>query len=119
MGCAHDRGAPQVEPPAARILALVTLAAAWIAVLVWLWADETSLSRFAYTTSGPTCADLAEQEMRRFNTWFIPTLIAGPALGVVLRFAMRPMRPASPRSRPGDTPRGLRPCVERQRSTYG
>ena len=84
---------PRPSTPAVRLLALAALAAAWTAVLVWLWADETSLSCFAYATSGPSCAELAEQEMRRFNTWFLPVLVSGPALGVVLWFALRPGRP--------------------------
>jgi len=75
-----------------RLLAIAVLAAAWIAVLVWLWADERSLSCFEYVTSGPSCAELAEREARRFNAWFLPALVSGPAAGVVLWYALRPRR---------------------------
>jgi hypothetical protein len=81
--------------PAVRLLALAALAVVWGAVLVWLWTDETSLSCFEYVeygSAGPSCAELAEREMRRFNIWFLLAVVAGPALGVALWFALRPRR---------------------------
>jgi hypothetical protein len=83
-----------------RLVALAVLAAVWIAVLVWLWTDEKSLSCFEYVpledaNSRPPCAELAEREARRFNAWFLPAVVAGPAAGVVLWFVLRPRRPRS------------------------
>jgi hypothetical protein len=81
-----------------RLLVLTILAAAWMAILMWLWTDETSLSCFEYVpledaSAGPTCAEQAEREVQRFNTWFVPALIAGPAVGAALWFALRPKTP--------------------------
>ncbi|MDA1358933.1 hypothetical protein O1R50_04830 [Glycomyces luteolus] len=94
--------AMQRRPGAVRLLALAVLTAAWVAVLAWLWADETSLSCFEYAPSegadsGRTCAELAEREMRRFNAWFAPALICGPVAGIALWFTLRPRRAGAPR----------------------
>lgn len=85
-----------------RILVSVVLVAAWVAILTWLWTDETSLSCFEYmpledASSEPSCAEQAAREAQRFNTWFVPTLISGPAVSVALWFALRPKTPRTAR----------------------
>jgi hypothetical protein len=88
--------------PAMRLVVPVVLVAAWMAILMWLWTDETSLSCFEYVpleeaSSGPSCAELAQREVQRFNTWFVPALISGPAVSATLWFALRPKSPSRAR----------------------
>lgn len=83
--------------PAVRLLVLTLLAAAWLAVLVWLWTEEASTaSCFEYapltdaSSADDSCAEAIERDMRRYDGWFLVALISGPVVGVALWFVLRP-----------------------------